>query len=67
MSQTNNYGVSSSYGVEDIDLTVVEATIQSVAQPLADIINSSLSSGIVAADIKIDKIITLYKSVENLR
>lgn len=49
--------VSSSCGIDDIDPTIARSTIQPITRPLAGIINSSFSTGIVPADIKIAKII----------
>src|ERR1043165_10297120 len=50
--------------MDDISPSVAKVTIQAIAEPLAQIINSSFSTGIIPAEIKIAKVIPLYKSGE---
>lgn len=53
---------SNSTGVDGIQANVIKQSITFLADPLSHIINSSLSQGIVPEELKIAKIIPIYKS-----
>jgi len=53
-------------GFDDIHPSVVENVISTIAQPLADIVNLSLSSGIFPDQLKIAKVVPIFKN-ENKR
>lgn len=63
----NQLRVASRCGIHDIDPTIAGTTIQSTAQPLADITTSSFSTGNISADIKINKVIPLDKDHQILK
>src|SRR5688572_1861759 len=53
--------ISHSAGFDEIDPTVVSPVFDLIAAPLSDIINCSLSSGIVPSALKIAKVLPIYK------
>lgn len=54
--------ISSSCGMDGIDPSIAKATIDLIAKPMAYIIDSSISCGQVPNDIKIAKVIPLFKT-----
>ena len=62
----------SSTGHDDLSTKIIKLTINEIAEPLAHIINMSLTSGIVPTNMKIAKVIPIYKasdptSIKNYR
>ena len=48
-------------GFDNVNMTLVKAYISAIAEPLSYLINLSISTGIVPDNIKVAKIIPLYK------
>src|SRR5688572_1417933 len=61
ISLNHNIKVSHSAGFDEIDPTVMSPLFEYIAAPLSDIINCSLSSGIVPSSSKIAKVIRIHK------
>src|SRR5678816_3416140 len=59
-----NFSKTRSKGVDDIDPSLAAPHLVRIAKPLADIINCSLSTGIVPGAIKIAKIVPIFKKGE---
>ena len=57
----NNFKNSNSCGIDDISPIVVKNIIYFIVKPLIHIVNISLSTGIVPNDLKIAKIIPVFK------
>ena len=51
-----------SAGYDEISSTIAKSTMQCIISPLTDIINCSFKTGIIPNDIKIAKVIPVYKS-----
>ena len=49
-------------GYDNINISVVKSTIDIISIPLAHIINLSISSGVVPRELKIARVIPLFKS-----
>jgi len=57
----NNFKSNKSPGFDDIRPSVVKNIIQTIAQPLADIFNLSLSTGIFPDNMKTAKVVPIFK------
>jgi len=62
LSIANKLKPKSSYGHDGISSKVLKETITNILEPITHIINRSLDTGIVPQDMKIAKIIPIYKS-----
>ena len=56
---------NTSYGFDELSTTLVKKVIPLISDTLSEIINLSLSTGIVPENMKISKIIPLFKSGKN--
>ena len=59
---TNIFKSSTSQGFDNISMKVIKTTVHEVAAPLAHIFNQSFITGSVADNMKITKIVLLFKS-----
>jgi Reverse transcriptase (RNA-dependent DNA polymerase) len=59
---TNDLKTSGSSGSDDINSAIVKLSLTAIAAPLTNIINSSFSTGVVPNQLKIAKVIPIYKS-----
>ena len=59
---TNKLKPKSSSGHDNISTKLLKLTIHNIHQPLTHIINRSFSTGIVPEDLKVAKVIPIYKS-----
>jgi len=57
-----NFVSKDSAGYDEISSTIAKSTMQCIISPLTDIINCSFETGIIPNDIKIAKVIPVYKS-----
>ena len=49
-------------GIDEISTTLLKDTVEKVIEPITYIINKSLDTGIIPDDLKIAKVIPIYKS-----
>ena len=57
-----NFESKDSAGYDEISSTIAKSTMQCIISPLTDIINCSFETGIIPNNIKIAKVIPVYKS-----
>jgi len=62
LSICTNFESKDSAGYDEISSTIAKSTMQCRISPLTDIINCSFETGIIPNDIKIAKVIPVYKS-----
>ena len=61
----NNFQMKHSCGYDNISMYIIKNVIKSIVKPLVHIFNMSLVTGIFPDDMKISKIIPIYKAEEN--
>ena len=52
-------------GYDDIPMSIIKRSINSIAYPLTHVINLSITSGIVPKEMKIAHVVPLFKSGDN--
>ena len=57
-----NIGTSTAAGYDGIHMDVVKSTIDLISEPLVKVINLSITAGIVPSELKIARVIPLFKS-----
>ena len=62
ISIANSLKSSNSQGFDSIPVQIVKSTIREVATPLSHILYKSFQTGVVPDDMKIAKIVPIYKS-----
>ena len=62
---TTNLKASTSEGYDNISTKILKQNMREVATPLAHIINVSLSHGIFPNDMKLAKIVPIFKNGKN--
>ena len=58
----SNFKAKSSYGIDEINMIMAKKIISNIVRPLNYIFNMSLKSGIFPDDMKVAKIIPLFKA-----
>ena len=57
-----NFESKDSAGYDEISSSIAKSTMQCIITPLTDIINCSFETSIISNDIKMSKVILVYKS-----